>query len=242
MRHPLAVLLLLFALPLAQAQDDAAPANITVYRCVGKDGVVALRDQPCAPGEAQQVRELAKPKEAPAQDAAPVAAVAEPAPRERIVVRTPIQPMYECTDIETGATYTSDVDSGNPRWINDYVVGIAGAFSSPRPPHGPPPPKPGTPIWQGHPGHGVIPDAPPAPTRLPSAALAGSTGVLLPAGGHMVHDSCNMLPQAEACARLNDRRYEILKSYGVVSQDKEHQLAREQRGIDARMANDCGTD
>ena len=64
--------------------------------------------------------------------------------------------------------------------------------------------------------------------------------VIVPAGGIWVRDQCHELPQAEVCARLSDRRYEILRRYGSAMPSERRTLDLEQRGIDARMANDCG--
>ena len=63
-RHALslpALLLLAVASP-ARAQDVQGSLDVlTIYRCVGMDEAVALRDSPCLPGESQQVRTQLRP-------------------------------------------------------------------------------------------------------------------------------------------------------------------------------------
>lgn len=68
----------------------------------------------------------------------------------------------------------------------------------------------------------------------------GYTGAIVPYGSTWVRDSCHVLPQQEVCARLSDRRYEIMRRYNSALQSERRELDLEQRGIDARMANDCG--
>ncbi|RXR01977.1 DUF4124 domain-containing protein [Pseudoxanthomonas composti] len=65
-------------------------------------------------------------------------------------------------------------------------------------------------------------------------------GTVVPLGTTWVRDTCNALPQQEVCARLSDRRWEIQRRYNSALQSERQALDREQRGIDARMANDCG--
>jgi hypothetical protein len=105
----------------------ATPAQVTVYRCVGADGAVALRDTPCARGERQEAREMLRPTDAaPAKPAA--TSVADdasraPPPPRIVVVRTPAPaPMYECTTPDN-TTYTSDSPEGNPRWVPMWTLG-----------------------------------------------------------------------------------------------------------------------
>ena len=64
--------------------------------------------------------------------------------------------------------------------------------------------------------------------------------MILPVGTAWVRDECHALPQEEICARLSDRRYEIIRRYNSALQSERRQLELEQRGIDARIANDCG--
>lgn len=59
-------------------------------------------------------------------------------------------------------------------------------------------------------------------------------------GNTWVRDACHQLPQAEVCDRLRDRRYEIQRQYHSALQSERHALDKEQRGLDARLDNDCG--
>ena len=114
----------------AHAQS-ATPPQVTVYRCIGADGGVSLRDTPCPKGVRQEERTMVRPTDAPpsapAQASATVAgndaiAADKPAPRI-VVVREPVPaPMYECTTPDN-TTYTSDSPEGNPRWMPMWTFG-----------------------------------------------------------------------------------------------------------------------
>ena len=212
---PSTLLLLLALVPsLARAED------VTIYRCIGKGGALALRDSPCLQGETQQVRSMVRPKD-PAPGTAtvarpePVAAVA-PQREVQVVYRTPPRPMYECVTAD-GARYTSDNGEGNPRSVPLWTLGYPmwtrrGGNSGSRPPD-----------YAG--GHGPGAHRP---------------GIVLPAGSTWIRDECYALPQEEVCGRLSDRRYEIIRRYNTAMQSERRQLELEQRGIDARLSNDCG--
>lgn len=128
-----------------------------------------------------------------------------------MVTVQPAQPMYECID-EDGERYTSDSNEGNPRWVPTW------AYAYPRH-HGPGP-------------------------RPPRPAGAGGTpwrpGVAVPVGSILVRDSCHALPPQEVCARLRDRRWELIRRYRSALQSERALLVREQRGIEARLDQDCG--
>lgn len=72
--------------------------------------------------------------------------------------------------------------------------------------------------------------------------VGGDRGGLVPIGNTWIHDACHQLPQAEVCDRLRDRRYEIQREYHSSLQSERQNLDKEQRGIDARLGNDCGAD
>jgi len=82
---------------------------------------------------------------------------------------------------------------------------------------------------------GVGPAAPSLPR--PPVHDRGHAGFV---SGAWIRDDCQPLPSAEACARLRDRRYELDRRYNSALQSERAQIAREQRGIDARLASDCG--
>jgi hypothetical protein len=77
----LAILLLLLMPAFAPRAQDAAAVRI--FRCTDAAGRETLRDTPCPKGQAQQVREMIRPKDAPprpAPPAAPAPPLAAPAP------------------------------------------------------------------------------------------------------------------------------------------------------------------
>ncbi|MFT3761638.1 MAG: DUF4124 domain-containing protein [Pseudoxanthomonas sp.] len=225
--RPALLLLVLFALP---AGPLAHADEVTVYRCTGRDGRLTLRDTPCLPGETQQVRSMQRPQDPPPASTPPPQPI-PPAPpqtvREVVIVRTPAQPMYECINAETGERYDSDSGEGNPRLV---------------------------PLWSlGYPAQARVPVVEPGRGRIrvenghvSGSYQSGSAGyTTVPTwagmgGGTWVRDTCHMLPQQEVCARLSDRKYEILRRYNSALQSERHALDLEQRGIEARMANDCG--
>jgi hypothetical protein len=48
------------------------------------------------------------------------------------------------------------------------------------------------------------------------------------------------LPPQEVCARLRDQRWELDRRYNSALQGERQAITREQRGIDARLDQDCG--
>ena len=191
-------------------------AEVTIYRCVGPGGQLTLRDSPCAPGERQEVRAMQRPTD-PAPMARPLptpaSASVAPAREVQIVYRNAPRPLYECVDNE-GRRYTSDNGEGNPRAVPLWTLGYSG--------------------WSrngGGRGHGGRPSG---------DAHAPRPGYVVPAGSAWIRDECHPLPQQEVCDRLSDRRYEIIRRYNSALQSERRALELEQRGIDARIANDCG--
>lgn len=227
-------LLLLAAALGTFATNEAAAQDVTLYRCVAGNGNVSLQDSPCPPGQSQEVRSMQRPRDPPPPIAtpAPVSPPVTPptAPVTQIVYRTAPRPMYECIDPD-GQRYTSDNDEGNPRWVPTWTWAPA---IWPRPGNRPTQPRPPRPPVPGQP---APPPVPPSHPRPPSSS---AHGVILPAGGAWVRDECQRLSQRDICARLSDRRYDILRRYHSATQSERRQLDREQEDIDSRMANDCG--
>ncbi len=210
-------------LPFAAAAANPPPAstgtggadNVRIYRCVGSNGVVSLQDAPCTKAAQQQVLDMTRPKDPPPRAVAATPAPAAPAlQREvRVVTVQAPQPMYECVTSE-GERYTSDNNDGNPRWMPTWGYAY--------PTHGP--------------GHGGLrPPHPPAGGGIP-----WQPGIAVPMGSVLVRDSCHALPPREVCARLRDRRWELIRRYNSALQSERQELMREQRGIDARLEQDCG--
>ena len=235
----------LLALPLLAAAAAHA-AEITIYRCTDAQGQLTLRDTPCRKGEKQQTQEMVRPKDAPPsvrrEAAAPKAEPPPAAPAPRYVASTPARPMYECTTPD-GNRYLSDTSAGNPRWVPLWTLGYPG-YSGLLPP-----PRPFYPggvharvrgTFDGGDGrYSVrIGDRPPPPPRPPDGVPP--PGYAAYGTGTWVHDECHALPQAEVCARLRDERWELGRRYNSALQSERGEIDRQQRGIDARLASDCG--
>jgi hypothetical protein len=205
-----------------------AHAEVVIYRCTDARGNTTLRDTPCAKGQQQETRSMVRSKDAPNRvvDTAPEPRQQPAPPPTRTIVLAPPQPMYECR-MPDGNTYTSDSPEGNPRWV---------------------------PLWSL--GYPVVSDGyyRPGGTRIVRRA-DGTVDVNVDGGGYVngpvptlagygagtwVRDECHMLPPSETCARLRDRREEIGNRYFNAQPTEREQLNREQRGIDARLDNDCG--
>lgn len=227
-------LVLLAFLPLVLASAVASAGDITIYRCTDGKGKLTLRDTPCHKGETQQAKEMQRPKDPPRQARAKPASKGKPtrtvataavpvsAPATtRYIVMTPPKPMYECTTPD-GTSYLSDTSEGNPRWMPLWALGYPVVDSR-------------TSLGDnvgGRPGR---------PSGTQPGPPMGGQFVYDPYGpGSWVRDTCNALPQQEVCARLRDRRWELGRSYNSALQSERQQIDLEQRGIDARLANDCG--
>ncbi|MBA8681386.1 DUF4124 domain-containing protein [Stenotrophomonas tumulicola] len=227
--------LLLLALPLAAHPAPPTSDGLRVYRCVGSNGTVSLQDSPCTSGR-QQVREMQRPQDPPQRQAStdtvitPAAASAQ-APREiRHVYILPPRPMYECTTDE-GQRYVSDSNEGNPRWVPLWASAwVPGGHRGWRGGSGLPPVR-----AEGRDGVGSDHGAAPGLGHRPPAI-----GVGFPAGNVLVRDACHALPPQEACARLRDQRWELDRRYNSALQGERQDITREQRGIDARLDQDCG--
>jgi hypothetical protein len=205
--------------------------EVTIYRCTDAKGQLSLRDTPCRAGEKQESRSMVRPADPPPRAApAPAPAVVhvrEPAPR--YVVVTPPQPLYECTAPD-GERYTSDTSEGRPRWEPLWAFGhLAYPYGS----------------GGGHSARVTF------SRDSGTSSITGSARIgdhnrrpigIVPAypGGQWVFDECRRLPQAEICDRLRDERYELNRRWNIAQPSERTQIDRETRGIDARLANDCG--
>ena len=216
----------LLSLLLVLASFAIVAQEVTIYRCVDAKGSLTLRDSPCAKGEKQEVRSMQRPKD-PASGMAAIArpspppATASPRREVQVVYRNPPRPLYECVTAE-GERYTSDTGEGNPRSVPLWALGY--------------------PVWShrgGSDGLNVSSTERPGGVRHPHGGGHGAVGY---GGGAYtwIRDECHALPQQEVCSRLSDRRYEIIRRYNVASPTEQRGLDLEQRGIDARIAQDCG--
>lgn len=218
-----------------------AAGNVTIYRCTDASGKQSLRDSPCPRGHAQQARDMIRPRDAPpvpqrsTPAATPTASVAAPA----MAYRTPPQPMYQCTTPD-GARYTSETGDGNPRWVPSWTLGYAydgshpGRYDAGRGEFRRAPPLPA----------GIsIPRSPPLPS--PPAVAPGHRHPLpwpvASGGGRWIRDSCAQMPPGAVCALLQDRRDAIRTRFFNAQERERDALRSEERAINARLANDCGS-
>lgn len=227
MRHAsVAIVMCLLA---ASAWPTARADDVVIYRCTDAHGRLTLRDTPCGKGQTQQTRNMLRPR-----DAAPVPVIvprrrpsdrANAATPARVVVISAPRPLYECITPD-GDRYTSDTDQGRPRWVPLWTQGYAG-------------------YPYAYPGYS---DRTALSITHGSVRIDGSRTVLTPpqmpvayGAGTWVRDECHALPQAEVCARLLDRRDEIRRRFFNAMPSERDVLRIEERGITARLNNDCGT-
>lgn len=215
------LLLLAFVLP-AKAADE-----VTIYRCTDTSGRLTLRDTPCRKDQKQQTRNMLRPRDAPAV-AIPRAQRSHDgytAAPTRGVMAYPPRPLYECIPPD-GEPYTSDSGEGHPRWVPLWTLGIPVA---------------------AFPSSGMASSAGLSITHG-SVRIDGRQTVLFPpvfgaaayGAGTWVRDDCHALPQDEVCARLVDRRDEIRRRFFNAMPSERDVLRVEERGINARLGNDCG--
>lgn len=232
--------LLLTAAISAALPAPAAPPSpqVTIYRCTGPAGRLALRDSPCRAGEHQQVRSMLRPLDPPRRAALPV--VRQRVGREtpaipRVVYLTPPRPTYECTTPD-GAHYASESPEGNPRWVPMWTLGYPAMIAGPY--------VDGGYVEGGYGGvvqyrHGGTTVQVGAGRRWQGPGLVtGGPAVYIPTGT-WIRDTCQALPVAEACSRLRDRRDELDRRYTSALQSERQAIVQEERGIDARLAGEC---
>lgn len=208
-----------FAPVVAQAQSD----DVRIYRCTDNSGRQALRDTPCPKGQQQQVRQMQRPKDAPPEARpapARAPAPAAPPPPAQVVFLAPPQTMYECVTPD-GARYTSSSDAGNPRWVPLWTLGYRAA-------------RPQTALGNN------IGGPPPRPGGATQPPRGGFNWPVASGGGQWIRDACAMLPPAEACSRLRDRRKALQTRFFNAMPSERDVLRVEERGINARLDNDCG--
>jgi hypothetical protein len=213
-----AIVLLLCAAFATRAQGHG---DVRIYRCTDASGKQSLRDTPCPKGQAQQARDMQRPQDAPKPPRpTPPPAAPGPAPAPApVVFLAPPRPLYECTTPD-GDRYTSENGEGNPRWVPLWTLGYPVARRQT---------SLGSNIGGRHPRPGDPSRPPPHGIHWPVAAAGG-----------WIRDDCAMLPPAEACARLRDRRSEIRTRFFNAMPSERDLLRVEERTINARLANDCG--
>ena len=202
---------LLLFISLVLLPVHAVAQDVTIYRCIGPGDTLTLRDSACEAGEKQQTRSMQRPRD-PAPVAAPIVAPAAPAVT---VAQREVQVIYRNAPRPMYECVTGDGD----RYTSDNGEGnprLVPAWAA------------GYQRWED--GRG---SANPRGQAIP-------TGSLLRGAEVWVRDECHALPQQEVCARLSDRRYEIIRRYNSALQSERRDLELEQRGIDARISSDCG--
>jgi hypothetical protein len=208
------------------ASAFAAQDDVTIYRCTDAKGHVILRDSPCTKGQAQETRTMLRPKDAPWHPPpAPVAPVRNEAPAREVYVEHAPRPLYECVTPD-GELYTSETPEGNPRWVPLWTLGY---------PYG------------GGVLYGGIDRGSVSLTTGHVRVDMGGTRVRPPiysdaawAMGTWIRDECHALPPAEVCARLRDRRDEINRRFFNAQPSERDTLRVEERGVVARLDEDCG--
>ena len=209
------------AAPTARAADD-----VTIYRCVDAKGRLTLRDTPCAKGDRQEARTMARPKDAPPRprEVSSTSPAAPPTQSTTVVMAYPPRPLYECITPD-GERYTSDTPEGNPRWVPLWTLGYPVAPLQPRT-------EAGVDFRIGN-RHVAI-----------AGGSHASTGPVYPiaayGAGGWVRDACYALPQAEVCDRVRDRRAEVRRRFFNAQPSERDVLRVEDRGLDARLDSDCG--
>ena len=212
-------------LALAGATAAAAEA-VRVYRCTDAQGAVALQDAPCADDQAEQVRDLQRPVDAPAPPrpavpSATAAAPLAPAPVQELVVRhVEPQPLYECVR-EDGSRYESTSGRPERRWVPLWTLGL-----DPRAP-------PTT--------FGAVGRPRPSPTLSQPRSSLPAPAPDAYAAGTWIEDRCYRLPAAEVCARRRARADALgRRIFNTVRQSEREQLRLEQRGLEEQVRAECG--
>ena len=217
-----AIACLFGAIPSPQA--SAQSSEVRIYRCTDSAGKQTLRDTACPKGQQQQVREMTRPKDAPPVQRPDTASKPKPPPQVpapiQVVYLAPPRPMYECVTPD-GKRYTSDDNAGNPRWVPLWTLGYPAV-------------RPITSLGSN------IGGAPPRPGNGARPPRGDINWPVASGGGQWIRDDCAMLPPADVCARLRDRRKEIRTRFFNAMPSERDVLRIEERTLNARLDNDCG--
>jgi hypothetical protein len=218
----LPVFVLIAALsPIAFAVEPAKPPKaddqIVIYRCTDGEGRLTLRDSPCRHGERQDIRTMTRPKDASTavvtHGTRPATqAVNGPPSPQVLVIHTP-RPLYECAasdDTSGQSRYLSESPEGKLRWVQ--------APDRPTLTH--------LPVFDPNAGFVQVSDT-------------HRAHPLVYDNGAWVRDRCYALPPADACARLREERGNLGRRRFNAQQSEREQIHREERSVEARLAQDC---
>ncbi|WP_168198972.1 DUF4124 domain-containing protein [Luteimonas granuli] len=211
----------------------------------------------------------APPGPEPGPSERPMILPATPPASNRPVAPSP-QPLYECVRPD-GSVYESDSGEGELRRVTLWTSGwpVGGGWHHGRPGHADGGRHPGRPEPPGGSGRGDIGargtstragdglsappvsriSIPPDPPRPDPDTATGprprpphrGSGWFGTEAGTWEADRCHALPQAEACARLRDRREDIRRRFFNAQQSERDTLRIEERGLNARIDSDCRT-
>lgn len=210
-RHrPMIAALLLVAL---LATAAAYAGDVTIYRCVGASSQITLQDHPCPKDVHQDVRQMLRPQDPPPrpQQVAASKSPVPPAVEVRVVhVRDP-QPLYECSNPDTGETYLSRTGVPESRYVPFSTLGYGDPFIH----------------------VGTRTPIPRTPGRLPPDHFGYPPLVY-------VQDSCVRLPQDEVCQRMHDRNDALgTLIFNAQPSDRERD-ERERKSLIEQMREECG--
>ena len=211
--------------PADKSQAIAAPSNeVVIYRCEDAHHHVALQDHPCTGDAQQKVLQMIRPVDAPPRPQ-PIASATPPPPAEvRIVREYAPEPMYECTNAETGETYTSSSGVGQRRYVT-WAAGFGDFVPiGPRPPLSQP----------------VLVNPPLSPTPKPHPIEHPRHGRFVFPSTSYVEDSCVRLSRSETCERLRQRDDELGKLIFNGQANDRIRYDREQKGLRSQLREDCG--
>lgn len=223
----LSLTLLLASAMSAPAQAQAA-AELTIYRCTDAAGKVMLRDSPCPRGQHQEVRNMRRPQDAASTVPRPRPQTGNetpPAPRPQVLVVSAPQPMYQCVRPD-GSSYTSPSAEGNPRWVPLWTLG----YPVLRERHVYIPGQARIEVRDGRVG-GELRSGELHREVVPTMAGYGA--------GTWVRDTCHLLPQSQTCAALRDELRALRTRFFNAQPSERDRIRVRERGIEARLANDC---
>ncbi len=208
----------------AATASPAPTGDITIYRCVGPNHAITLQDHPCPKDVHQDVLQMVRPIDAPPRPQ-PVATVVPPPVEVRVVHERESQPLYECTNAETGETYLSQTGAPQSRYVTYWSSGFGDDLT----PVGPRPPL-------SHPAL-TQPLLSPTPKPHPIARPMHSR-FAFPAAVY-VTDTCVRLSQQETCARMSERNNALGTLIFNGQANDRVRYEREQKALREQMREEC---